>query len=58
MRLVTRFELVRKREDELYGILSELFNNLSAASNHHETMIATASIENVKREITLLTYIS
>jgi len=52
MRLVTRFELAGKREDELYGVLRATFNTLANSNpNSHERRNALASIENIQNEI-------
>jgi len=54
MRLITRFELAAKSENELYGLLREVCDELarSEADTHHRRN-ALASIENIQREIGL-----
>ncbi len=52
MRLITRFELAAKNENELRGLLRNAFNAL--AQSEHYTMERTnalGSIENIQREI-------
>jgi len=52
MRLITRFELAAKNEIELYGLLSEVFNELARSEpDTYQRRNALASIENIQREI-------
>ena len=52
MYLITRFELARKNERELYAILREAFNELAKSDiQTHQRRNALASIENIQREI-------
>ncbi len=52
MKLVTRFELAAKSENELRGLLREAFNDLARSKlGSHERRNALASIENIQREI-------
>lgn len=52
MKLITRFELASKTQDELYGLLRESFNNLAKSNpDTHQRRNALASIENIQREI-------
>ncbi len=52
MRLVTRFELAAKNENELYGYLRNAFNELAKSNLHtHQRRNALASIENIQREL-------
>lgn len=52
MRLVTRFELAAKNENELYGLLREAFNELVKSDpESHQRRNALASIENIRNEI-------
>jgi len=52
MRLITRFELAAKNENELHGILRNAFNEMAKSSPHtHQRRNALASIENIQREI-------
>ncbi len=54
MRLITRFELAAKNENELYGLLREVFNELARSDGDtHQRRNALASIENIQREIGL-----
>jgi hypothetical protein len=52
MRLITRFELAGKNENELHVILRQAFNELAKSNaNTHERRNALASIEKTQREI-------
>jgi len=52
MKLLTRFELVAKNENELHILLRESFNELAKSNaNTHERRNALASIENIQREL-------
>lgn len=52
MRLVTRFEMATKNENELHGLLRNAFNELARSEpNTMERTNALASIENIQREI-------
>jgi len=53
MKLVSRFELAAKSENELRGLLREAFNELAKSElGSHERRNALASIENIQNEIT------
>ncbi|MEW8073535.1 MAG: hypothetical protein AB2826_24250 [Candidatus Thiodiazotropha sp.] len=52
MRLVTRFELAAKNENELRGLLREAFNALAESKpDSQKRRNALASIENIKCEL-------
>ena len=52
MRLMTRFELAAKSENELYALYREVFNRLAQSEpNTLERTNALASLENIEREI-------
>ncbi len=52
MRLITRFELAAKNENELRGLLRNAFNELARSEpDTHQRRNALASIENIQREI-------
>ncbi|MCU7860082.1 MAG: hypothetical protein KZQ86_09685 [Candidatus Thiodiazotropha sp. (ex Lucinoma kastoroae)] len=52
MRLVTRFEIAAKNENELHGLLRNAFNELAQSEPHTiQRTNAMASIENIQREI-------
>lgn len=52
MKLVSRFELAAKNENELHALLGEAFNELARSEPEtHQRMNALASIENIQREI-------
>jgi hypothetical protein len=52
MKLVTRFELAAKNENELRGLLREAFNALAETSDDtHQRRNALASIENIRNEL-------
>ncbi len=52
MKLVTRFELAAKTENELHGLLRNAFNELTKSEySPHERRIALASIENIQNEL-------
>ena len=52
MKLVTRFELAAKNENELHGLLREAFNALATSEpDSHQRDNALASIENIRNEI-------
>lgn len=52
MKLVTRFELAAKTENELRGLLREAFNELAKSDfDTHQRRNALASIENIQREL-------
>ncbi len=52
MRLITRYELATKSENELRGLLKEAFNELAKSAPHsHERRNSWASIENIKRTL-------
>lgn len=54
MKLVTRFELAAKNENELHGLLREAFNALVASKpDSHQRRTALASIENIQNELAL-----
>ncbi|MGH1470866.1 MAG: hypothetical protein ACRBCS_06710 [Cellvibrionaceae bacterium] len=51
MKLVTRFELAVKNEEELYALLRHAFNELARSDFHtHSRINALASIENIQNE--------
>ncbi len=53
MKLVTRFELAAKSENELRGLLREAFIELAQSEfGSHERQNALASIDNIQNEIT------
>jgi len=53
MKLVTKFELAAKSENELRKLLREAFNELAKSKfGSHERRNALASIENIQNEIT------
>lgn len=52
MKLVTRFELAAKNENELYAHLREAFNELARSEpDTHQRINALASIENIQNEL-------
>ena len=52
MKLVTRFELAAKNENELYGLLREAFNKLARSGpDTHQRRNALASIKNIQNEL-------
>jgi len=52
MKLVTRFELAAKSENELRGLLREAFNALARSEpDSHQRRNALASIENIQSEL-------
>lgn len=52
MKLITRFELAAKNENELHGLLRTAFNELAASEPHtHQRRNALASIENIQNEL-------
>ncbi len=52
MRLITRFEMATKNENELHSLLREAFNELSRSEpDTHQRRNALASLENIQREI-------
>lgn len=52
MRLITRFELAAKKENELHGLLRYAFGELARSETEsHQRRNALASIENIQREI-------
>lgn len=52
MKLVTRFELAAKNENELHAYLREAFNALSGSEpDSHQRRNALASIENIQNEL-------
>lgn len=54
MKLITRFELAAKNENELRGLLSNAFNELAKSElGSHERRNALASIENIQNELGL-----
>lgn len=54
MKLITRFELAARNENELYGLLRDAFNELAkSAPGSHQRRNALASIENIQREINI-----
>ena len=54
MKMITRFELAAKNENELLGLLREAFNELTKSEfGSHERRNALASIENIQNELVL-----
>ena len=54
MKLITRFELAAKTDQELHGLLRHCFNELAKSKpSGPERRNALASIENVQAEISL-----
>jgi len=52
MRLVSRFEMAAKNENELHGLLRNAFNELAMSNPHtHQRRNSLASIENIQGEI-------
>ncbi|PCI54065.1 MAG: hypothetical protein COB36_11205 [Alphaproteobacteria bacterium] len=52
MKLVTRFELAAKNENELHGLLRMVFNKLAKSEPHTlERLNALASLENIENEL-------
>lgn len=52
MKLITRFELAAKSENELRGLLREAFNELARSKpDTHQRRSALASIENIQNEL-------
>lgn len=52
MKLVTRFELAAKNENELHAYLREAFNELARSEpDTHQRRNALASIENIRNEL-------
>ncbi|MET0076220.1 MAG: hypothetical protein ABW130_18365 [Candidatus Thiodiazotropha lotti] len=52
MKLVTRFELAAKNENELHGLLREAFNTLAGSDfDSQQRRNALASIENIRNEL-------
>ncbi|MES9999175.1 MAG: hypothetical protein ABW125_07215 [Candidatus Thiodiazotropha lotti] len=52
MKLVTRFELAAKNENELHGLLREAFNALAGSEpDSHQRRNALASIDNIQNEL-------
>ena len=52
MKLVTRFELAAKNENELHAYLREAFNELARSEpDSHQRRNALASVENIQNEL-------
>ena len=52
MKLVTKFELAAKNENELHAMLRVVFNELAKSEpESHQRRNALASIENIQNEI-------
>lgn len=52
MKLVTRFELATKNDNELRGLLREAFNTLAGSEPYsQQRRNALASIENIQNEL-------
>tara|TARA_R110002095_G_scaffold86943_3_gene75697 strand:- start:817 stop:996 length:180 start_codon:yes stop_codon:yes gene_type:complete len=52
MKLITRFELVAKSKNELYGLHRKVFNELAKSEAHAlEHVNALASLENIEHEL-------
>ena len=53
MRLITRFELATRTDDELHALLRQVFNAVAMAQpNSFEQVQATASLQNIQNELT------
>ena len=53
MKLITKFELAAKNENELNGLLRMVFNELAKSEpNTYQRRNALASIENIQNTIT------
>lgn len=53
MKLIMKFELAAKNENELHGLLREAFNELARSDpDSHQRRNALASIENIQNELT------
>lgn len=53
MKLITRFELAAKNENELLGLLKMAFNELAKSDfGTQERRDALASLENIENELT------
>lgn len=53
MKLITKFELAAKSENELHGLLRMVFNELAKSEpNTYQRRNALASIENIQNTIT------
>lgn len=53
MRLITRFELATKRDDELHALLRQAFNAVAMAQpNSLDHSNATGAIQNIQNELT------
>lgn len=54
MKLITRFELAAKNENELRAYLREAFNELARSEpDSHQRRNALASLENIQHELAL-----
>ncbi len=52
MKLITRFELAAKDENELYALLRDAFNELARSEpDTHQRRNALASLENIQGEL-------
>ncbi len=52
MKLITRFELAAKHENELHALLREVFNDLARSEpDTPQRRAALASIENIQNEL-------
>ncbi len=52
MKLITRFELAAKHENELHALLREAFNDLARSEpDTHQRRVALASLENIQNEL-------
>ncbi len=50
MRLITRFELAGKTDNELHSLLRQAFNTMASSDNSHKRN-AIASIQNIQNEL-------
>ena len=51
MRLITRFELAGKTNEELHSLLRQTFNAMASGDNNHKRN-AIASMQNIQNELT------
>ena len=52
MRLITRFELARKTNEELYSLLRQTFNAMLSGDNNHKRN-EIGSMQNIQNELVL-----
>ena len=55
MRLITRFELAGKTNEELHSLLRQTFNAMASGDNNHKRN-AIASMQNIQNELTSRAY--